>query len=224
MQLGLPTSPSTILRRLKAVWVPASKGTTKVGIDDWAFRRGLSYGSILVDLETHRVIELLPDRTVATATRWFKEHPEIEVSSRDRGQDYTTAASQGAPQAVQVADRWHIVHNLTEAVSLVLENYRTQLRSVSQLLVPAVEPEPQKEQASEGASSPLPVACGEPYRTPFIQRVQQTRQRQRLQRYHQLVELQQQGMTEAQMAQRMGLSQRPIRRWLGLDHSPEKRQ
>jgi len=129
--LGMPTSPATVLRRIKAASSPAFKKVTQVGIDDWAFRRGLKYGTILVDLQTHRVVDLLPDRAVTTATAWFKEHPDIRVISRDRGKDYTTAASQGAPQAIQVADRWHIIHNLSEAVSLVLEQFRTQLRSVS---------------------------------------------------------------------------------------------
>jgi transposase len=126
--LGMPTSPATMLRRLKAVSPPASKNVTRVGIDDFAFRRGLKYGTILVDLESHGVVDLLPDRTVATATSWFKAHPAIKVVSRDRGADYATATSAGAPQAIQVADRWHIVHNLTEAVSLALEQYRAQGR------------------------------------------------------------------------------------------------
>jgi transposase len=83
-----------MLRRLKAASALVTKTTTKVGIDDFAFRRGLKYGTILVDLETHRVIDLLPDRAVATATTWFKEHPDIRVISRDRGADYATAATE----------------------------------------------------------------------------------------------------------------------------------
>jgi transposase len=107
--LRMPTSAATMLRRIKAAPAPAFEGVTKVGIDDFAFRRGLKYGTILVDLETHRVIDLLPDRATQTATAWFKAHPEIEVVSRDRGADYATAAAQGAPQAIQVADRWHLL-------------------------------------------------------------------------------------------------------------------
>ena len=93
-------------------------------------------------------------------------HPDIKVISRDRGADYARAASAGAPQAVQVADRWHIVHNLTEAASLVLEQYRAQLRSVSQVLVPPQGEEPGKEHKEnatpEGPLAPLPVASGPP--------------------------------------------------------------
>ena len=78
-----------------------------------------STAPFLSSLVTHRVNDLLPDRTVAAATAWFKARPDIQVISRDRGADYARAASAGAPQAIQVADRWHIVHNLSEAVSLV---------------------------------------------------------------------------------------------------------
>ena len=106
-RLGMPTSPTTVLRRLKTASEPPSKAVTKVGIDDFAFRRGLKYGTLLVDLETHQVIDLLPDRTVATATAWFKHHPDIKIVSRDRGSDYAAAAAAGAPQALQVCDRWH---------------------------------------------------------------------------------------------------------------------
>ena len=84
------------------------------------FRRGLRYGSILVDLETHRVIDLLPERTATTATAWFKAHPDIEIISRDRSADYALAATLGAPQALQVADRWHLVRNLADTLDAFL--------------------------------------------------------------------------------------------------------
>jgi transposase len=216
-----------MLRRLKAASALVTKTTTKVGIDDFAFRRGLKYGTILVDLETHRVIDLLPDRAVATATTWFKEHPDIRVISRDRGADYATAATQGAPQAIQVADRWHIVHNFSESIALVLEHYRSPLRSVSQFLVPPPrrELEQQQEVGASGESvSPMPIASGQPYRAPFIQQVQRVRRENRITRYQEMVDLQQQGMTTAQVAKRLGLSTRTIRRWLAQEHFPEQRQ
>ncbi len=223
--LGMPTSPATVLRRIKAATSP-SKKVTQVGIDDFALRRGLKYGTILVDLEAHQVVDLLPDRAVATATTWFKEHPEIQIISRDRGADYATAASQGAPQAVQVADRWHIVRNLSEALSLVLEPSRVQLRSVSPVLVsaPLSKSENQQQDASESFSSPIPIASGQPYRAPFIRQVQRVRRESRLQQYQQIVEFQRQGLTIAQIAQRIGLSSRTIRRRLRQKQLPQERQ
>jgi transposase len=141
-RLGLPTSPATMLRRLKAASAPTVKKVTKVGIDDFAFRRGLKYGTLLVDLETHQVIDLLPDRSVATATVWFKKHPDIQVVRRDRGSDYAAAATAGAPQALQVCDRWHLLRNLSEYVTTFLARMRAQIRKASQALAPPRQEDP----------------------------------------------------------------------------------
>ena len=78
-----------------------------VGIDDWAWTRGHWYGTIVCDLERRRIIDILPDREAARVTRWLAGHPSIAVIARDRDVAYKQAASQGRPEAVQVADRWH---------------------------------------------------------------------------------------------------------------------
>jgi transposase len=153
----------------------------------------------------------------------------IKVVSRDRGADYATAATQGAPQAVQVADRWHLIHNLSEALALVLESYRAQLRNASEALAPPslkkAEPlvSSQEEALSPEESAPL-VASGFPYRTPVIQHLQQDRRERRLARYEQMVALQQLGMTTASLAQQTGLSERSVRRWLAEGTFPPPRQ
>jgi transposase len=125
-----------MLRRLKAVSAPASKKATQVGIDDFAFRRGLKYGTLLVNLETHRVIDLFPDRPVATATAWCKKHPDIQIVSRDRGSDDAAAATAAAPQALRVCDRWPLLRNLSEYVTTFLARMRAQIRKASQALAP----------------------------------------------------------------------------------------
>jgi transposase len=94
-------SPSTLLRCQKATPLIAPEPFTKIGLDDFAFRRGRTYGTPIVNLETHRLIDILPDRTVATVAAWLAAHPEIELISRDRASDYATAATLGAPQALQ---------------------------------------------------------------------------------------------------------------------------
>lgn len=108
-RLGIQTSWMTILRRIMALPTAPVEQVKQLGIDDFSFRRGHKFGTILVDMQSHRTIDLLPDRHAETAAAWMKVHPEIDLVSRDRGADYATAATQGAPQAVQCADRFHIM-------------------------------------------------------------------------------------------------------------------
>jgi len=87
-RLGIVTSPTTILRRTMALSPGPSEPVSLLGIDDWSFRRGRQFGTILVNLATHEIIDLLPDRKTETAQSWMKGHPEIDVVSRDRGEEY----------------------------------------------------------------------------------------------------------------------------------------
>jgi transposase len=97
-----------------------------VGIDDWAWRRGCRYGTVVCDLERRRIVALLPDRQSETAAAWLRDHPGIEIIARDREASYCEAASKGAPQAVQVADRWHLIENASAAfLDLVRQHTRT---------------------------------------------------------------------------------------------------
>src|SRR5438034_760800 len=114
-RLLIVTSPTTILRRIMSLAVQRSGPVSQLGIDDWSFRRGRQFGTILVNLATHEIIDLLPDRETETAQAWMQAHPEIDVVSRDRGEDYAAAARKGAPQARQVADRYHLTDNLRDA-------------------------------------------------------------------------------------------------------------
>lgn len=111
-QLGLPSSPDSLLRLVRQAEAPAEPSAKIIGIDDWAYKRRLHYGTLICDLETRRPLDLLPDRSVQTVCTWLEQHPEVEVISRDRWSEYATAAQKGAPQALQVADRWHLLNNL----------------------------------------------------------------------------------------------------------------
>src|SRR5260370_29218262 len=107
-RLGIVTSPTTILRRTMSLPIEQSEQVSRLGIDDWSFRRGRRFGTILVNLSTHETIDLLPDRETETAQSWMQAHPEIDLVSRDRGKDYAAAARTGAPQARHGADRVHL--------------------------------------------------------------------------------------------------------------------
>ncbi len=126
-RLGLPSSPTSLLRFLRRIDPAPVLSTPSIGIDDWAYKRRRRYGTLICDLETGKPLDVLPDRTVQTVSGWLKKHPEIKIISRDRWSEYATAAQKGAPQATQVADRWHILHNLTESVSAVFPRIRAEV-------------------------------------------------------------------------------------------------
>jgi transposase len=119
--LGLAVSPDTLLRRLRQVAQRESSTPRILGVDDFAFRRGQRYGTLLVDLERRRPIGLLPDREAGPLSAWLKAHPGIAIVSRDRSRAYASGISEGAPGAVQVADRWHLLKNLREALEQLLK-------------------------------------------------------------------------------------------------------
>src|SRR5881628_3305126 len=129
--LGMSVSAHTLLRRLRTVACPPPKSVRILGVDDWAWKKGQTYGTILVDLELGKPIELLPDRKEATLEAWLRTHPEVEVVSRDRGGEYAAAASKGAPQAQQVADKFHILKNLRDRLK--------ELMARKQKVLPEVE-------------------------------------------------------------------------------------
>jgi len=119
--LNLIAGRDTILRILRKEFVPSAKqSATVVGIDDWAKRKGMQYGAIVVDLERGVVLDLLPNRSSAQIAKWLKEHPTIEIVSRDRSRQIIEGIEQGAPQAMQVTDRFHLLQNLTDTVYKVI--------------------------------------------------------------------------------------------------------
>ncbi len=120
-KLGMGVSGPTLLRRMRTVSIPPPKAVRVLGIDDWAWKKGQTYGTILVDLELRRPIELLPDRSTETAQAWLRAHPEVDIVSRDRGGEYAAAARKGAPQAQQIADRFHLLKNLRERLKELMD-------------------------------------------------------------------------------------------------------
>jgi hypothetical protein len=143
-RLGLPQSDDTILRQLKRHQAERREATPVrvAGIDDWSWRKGCSYGTIVVDLERREVVDVLADRSAASTAEWLRGHPEVEVVSRDRAGLYADGACQGAPEARQVADRFHLLQNLRQTIEQQLSR----------------APQPTRQPATADASSDLLVA------------------------------------------------------------------
>jgi Transposase len=117
-RLGMLVGHCAILREVKrSAQTDANAALVRVaGIDDWAWKKGMNYGTVIVDLERRQVVDVLPDRSAASTAEWLRRHPEIEVIGRDRAGLYAEGARVGAPQARQVADRFHLLQNFREAV------------------------------------------------------------------------------------------------------------
>lgn len=135
--IGMPISSSTLLRIVLNANDEQFNSPRALGVDDWAFRKGNTYGTILVDLEKNKPIDLLPDREAATLEKWLKDHPGVEIISRDRAGSYAQGAKAGAPNAIQVADRWHLLKNLGDALKRMLDRHNRELRLAAEDIVKA---------------------------------------------------------------------------------------
>ena len=134
------TSGDTLLRLIRAQDVPEHPPPRMLGVDDFRFRRGKTYGTILIDLERHRVVDVLPDRLAATLATWLPAHPGTLIISRDRYGDYARGAATGAPDAQQIADRFHLLKNLRDVAELWLKRHRAGLVEPSSAVIIPSEP------------------------------------------------------------------------------------
>jgi transposase len=206
LQLGMRVSPDTLLRLVRKTALQKVPTPRVLGVDDFAFRRGRNYGTILVDLERRCPIDLLPDRESKTLTRWLRAHPGIEVVCRDRSRAYAEAISEGAPGAVQVADRWHLIKNLSEAMERLLTREHKLARDTAQLLVG----EPKKEKSSpsdEPLPGPVTLLPVQPRAVVIAHRAK------RIELYKEVMRLKREGVPTKKIARRVGKSPRTIYRW-----------
>lgn len=201
---GLPVSPDTLLRLLRRT-APPPPGTPRVlGVDDFALRRGRRYATILLDLETHQPIDLLPDRKAETLAEWLGEHPGVEVVVRDRAEAYAEGARRGAPAAIQVADRFHLVQNASAALDELLRGRRRRVEYVAR---PAATPGSAEGDAQAPALNRL------------AERQAAARTRRRL-RWARVWELYRAGRSRRGIARDLGLARLTVKRYLDTPLPP----
>jgi len=210
--LGMPTSRDTLLRGLRRLGSEVTPATpvVVVGIDDWAITRGHRYGTIVVDLERRRPIEVLDGRESTSVADWLQRHPSIKVVARDRAGAYSEAAQKVIPHAQQVADRWHLLANLRETVERLLLRHNARLREAAQLVV--VSPLPPSLPAAADGTVPLMT----------WQKLSIDRRAVRLARYEEVVRLRAQGLSFKAIGRATDLDQRTVRNFLRAGEYPER--
>jgi transposase len=204
-RLAMPASRTTLLRLVRALPDPAAATPRVLGVDEFALRRGRAYATLLIDLETRRPVDLLPGQTAAAFSAWLVAHPGVEVVVRDRHSAYADGAAQGAPAALQVADRWHLVRNAADAVERAVERLRGAADEPAAPTAEATEPAPSA-QALDGALDASPAAPPLPRRAGRL--AARTRQRHAL--VHALLA---RGVSLSDVARALSIDRKTARRY-----------
>jgi len=212
-------SPDAILRLIRRWLDPLSPTPRVLGVDDWAKRKGHTYGTILCDLEQHRVIELLADREAETLSAWLKAHPGVEIVCRDRASAYAEGIRTGAPSAIQIADRFHLMVNLGDAIKRIVDRHYDHLHVLVEDVVPsapAIPPVslPNPVRPYTGRLSPSP-------RPPSTIRLHQDQRRQiRTARWQEIYRLKAEGLTQRAICRQLHTTRRTVRRALQAEGHP----
>jgi transposase len=209
--LAMPVSGDTLLRLIRAVPIEPAPPARVIGIDDWAWRRGQRYGTIIVDLERNRPIDLLPDRQGDTVAAWLKDHPGTEIVARDRAGGYADGIRTGAPDAIQVSDRWHLLRNLSDAVARALDRHHRDLRAATMAAV---------------ATSKAPDVAALALAAPELPSITVTelshpdRHAIRRARFDEVMALHHRNWPIKRIARTLGLNLKTVRRWLRAGQLP----
>ncbi|MGA2571350.1 MAG: transposase [Terracidiphilus sp.] len=211
--MGIQASGSTLLRQSRRrAFVDCARAPRVLGIDDWAWCKGHRYGTILCDLERGKVIDLLPERSAESTEGWLRAHPGADIS-RDRASLYAEAAAKAAPQAGQVADRWHLLRSLSEALVEALGAHHRLLAEVVRSVARESKPE------AEAVVEPSPA---ERLSRPRL-RIEQNRER-RMACCEAVMGLFRQGVSQREIGRQCGLSRKTVRRFVHAQGFPERKQ
>src|SRR4051794_8215906 len=209
-KLGLVASRNTLLRRVRQASIPSAVTPSALGVDDWALRKRVTYGTILMDLERHRPVALLPDREADTFAARLRTHPGVAVIARDRSGAYAKGARTGAPEAVQVADRFHLLQNLAEMLEVVFTIHTKALRAVDQA---------RREVMGKNGNLVLPPAETQK-RVGFLAGARHERRKAQHER---VWVLHRQGWPGDRIGPRLGISRSTVYRHLRSEAFPERR-
>jgi len=213
-ELGLAAGRDALLERIKGAPLPEVGKVRMLGTDDFAFKKGSTYGTILVDLERHKVVDLLPERSQESLVTWLREHPGTEVATRDRSNVYREGLAKGAPGALQVADRWHLLHNLTQALEEFLLQKQPALRKAA-----GDDDEPEKDVGAPGPMSPNRPRKHEAK----IEEAAKKRHERLVEQWRDIRRLYLAGADLRDICRRLGISARTVYRYKDLVEPPPRR-
>ncbi|MDF9801403.1 transposase [Catalinimonas alkaloidigena] len=206
--LGMPVSDTTLIRILKATETMSFITPKVLGVDDWSLKKGQTYGTILVDLEKQQPIELLPDREAEILATWLKTHPGVEIISRDRASCYSEGAKEGAPDAIQIADRWHLLKNLGDALKRMMEKQHAELRMAAKALA--------TKQQQQKIEDIMPDAVT----GPAVSLLSPTAQRAVV--FQEVKSLLAQGYSSRVIARQLKIGRNTVNRYRNFEHYPAK--
>ena len=214
--IGMTVSPDTLIRLIRNIPEPEITTPRILGVDEFAKRKGRTYGTILVNLETHKPVDLLHDKSAECFANWLREHPGVEVVSRDRCKEYISGANEGAPDAIQVADRWHLLKNLRGTLKKLMEGKRTCLVAAVDKLKP--------DSSSQDVFIENRVDSLElPENSPKLTKLEEEsllRRQKRQERFEEANKLHELGASKSEIARRLNINWRTASKYIRIDECP----